>query len=73
MYFQAIILLIKINKNWFLKEEKISFQNLFFINFKITGESTKEKRKRSGRHDERAKNLFYLVYPYYMNFFHNIF
>jgi hypothetical protein len=26
--FQAIILLIKINKNWFLKEKRISFQNV---------------------------------------------
>jgi hypothetical protein len=31
--FQAIILLIKINKNWFLKEERISFQKLIFYKF----------------------------------------
>jgi hypothetical protein len=29
--FQAIILLIKINKNWFLKEERISFQKPIFL------------------------------------------
>ncbi len=30
---QAIMLLIKINKNWFLKEETISFQKLIFHKF----------------------------------------
>jgi hypothetical protein len=31
--FQAIILLIKINKNWFLKDKRISFQKLIFQKF----------------------------------------
>jgi hypothetical protein len=31
--FQAIILLIKINKNWFLKEERISFQKQILHKF----------------------------------------
>jgi hypothetical protein len=31
--FQAIILLIKINKNWFLIEERVNFQKLIFYKF----------------------------------------
>jgi hypothetical protein len=43
--FQAIILPIKINKKLFLKQEKFPLESHFFINFKLTREFQKRKKK----------------------------
>jgi hypothetical protein len=43
--FQAIILVVKINKNWSLKEKRISFRKLIFYKFVFTREFHKRKKK----------------------------